>query len=198
MTGGQTASLIFSLIMIVVLIGSLASRKLALGPTVKMALAWVAIFAVGAVLFSFKDEAGQVMASVTRQLNPQVPVQSGGEVRILRGEDGHFTVRAKVNGRTVPFMVDTGATVTALNRADADASGVEVSNSGFPVAVQTANGVIMTRRARIAAFELGGIRRTDFPVHVDEGENELNLLGMNFLSSLTSWRVEGKELILVP
>lgn len=197
MTGGQTASLIFSLIMIVMLIGSLASRKLAVGQTVKMSLAWVAIFAVGLVLFSFREEAGQVMASVSRQLNPQTPVQTGGEVRILRGEDGHFTVRAQVNGHTVPFMVDTGATTSALSVTSAATAGVEVSDSGFGVAVETANGTAMMRRARIENLEIGSIKREDFPVLVSDAMGDTNLLGMNFLSSLTSWRVEGKELVLV-
>ena len=198
MTGGQTASLIFSAIMIVMLVSSLASRKLAIAQTVKMALAWVAIFALGTVLFSFRDEAGQVMASVTRQLNPQAPVISGGEVRILRGDDGHFTVRAHVNGKTVPFMIDTGATTSALSLASANAAGVAVSDSGFSVAVDTANGTALMRRARIGELEIGSIKRQDFPVLVSDAIGDTNLLGMNFLSSLTSWRVEGKDLVLVP
>jgi len=197
MTSGQTASLIFSLLCLVLVASSLISRRIPLGQTVKYALAWVAIFSLGLVLFSFRDQAGRAWAEVKRQVSPSTPVEAGGEVRILRDEDGHFSVNAMVNGSSTRFLIDTGATGTVLSRGAAQVAGVDVDDGGFPVAVQTANGMVFNRRARIERLQVGSIAREGFPVLVSDAD-EMNLLGMNFLSSLTSWRVEGRELILKP
>jgi aspartyl protease family protein len=198
MTGGQIASLMFSLLVMVLVLSSLISRKLSLGQTAKYALAWVGIFALAAVLFSFRDEAGQVLQQVKRQFNAEEPMQVGKAVHILRSEDGHFRVNARVNGHSVRFLVDTGATTSTMSLRDAEAAGVEVSDSGFSVAVDTANGLAMMRRARIAELKIGDIQRSDIAILVSGDIEDLNLLGMNFLSSLSSWRVEGRELILSP
>jgi aspartyl protease family protein len=198
MTSGQIASLMFSLLVMVLVLSNLLSRKLPLGQVAKYALAWAGIFAVAVVLFSFRDQAGQVLQHVKRQLNVEDPMQVGQSVHILRSEDGHFRVNAKVNGRSVRFLVDTGATTSTMSRSDAQAAGVDVSDGGFSVAVDTANGMAMMRRARIAQLKIAGIHRNDIAILVSDDIEDLNLLGMNVLSSLSSWRVEGRELILTP
>ncbi|MBL0113985.1 MAG: TIGR02281 family clan AA aspartic protease [Sphingomonadales bacterium] len=114
-------------------------------------------------------------------------------------EDGHFHVDAQVNGHTLKFPIDSGATTTTLSQIGASAAGVPIDAYGFPVATQTANGVAMMKRARIGSLSIGSIVRTDFPVLVSaDQEDAVNLLGMNFLSSLSNWRVEGREMILEP
>lgn len=198
MSEGQIASLVFSLLVLVLLMSSLVARRMPFGQTVRYALSWVVIFGVGIVLFSFRHEAGDVLNKVTRQLNPSEPVQSGRVVRVLRGDDGHYSVTARVNGQPVRFLVDTGATTSTMSRTAATGAGVDVSDSGFGVLVETASGTAMMRRARIRELSIGDIRRNDVAILVSDDIEDLNLLGMNFLSSLSSWRVEGRELILVP
>lgn len=197
MTSAQTASLIFSLICLMMVASSLVGRGIPMGRLGKYALAWVGLFALGFVLFSFRDQAGRAWAEVKREINPAAPVEAGGEIRIRRGDDGHFSVDALVNGQSTRFLIDTGATGTSLSRPAAQAAGVEVDDGGFPVAVQTANGMVFNKRARVNALKVGTITREDFPVLVTD-RDDMNLLGMNFLSSLSSWRVEGRELILTP
>lgn len=198
MSEGQTASLIFSLLVLLLLVSSLAARRMSFGQTARYALSWVLIFGVVIVLFSFRNEAGEVFQKVTRQLDPSEPLQSGQTVRILRGDDGHYSVTARVNGQAVRFLIDTGATTSTMSREAATAAGVEVSDSGFGVLVETASGTAMMRRARISELSIGEIRRNDLAILVSDDIEDLNLLGMNFLSSLSSWRVEGRELILTP
>lgn len=198
MTGNQTASLIYSLLFLVLVASSLVARRLPIGQTIKYALAWVAIFTGGLVLFSFRHQAGQAWEQFKREINPDAPVQSGQSVRILRGEDGHFHVDAKVNGHTVRFLIDSGATTSTMSRAGAEAAGVAISDAGFGAAVETANGMTMMRRARIDRLTIGNIERTDHAILVSDDMDELNLLGMNYLSSLASWKVEGREMILTP
>ena len=198
MTGDQTANLVYSLLFLVLVLSSLVARRLPLGQTAKYALAWVAIFAGALVLYSFRHVAGQAWEQVKREFNPSAPFQSGRSVHILKSEDGHFHVTAKVNSHTVNFLIDSGATTSTMSQADAEAAGVSIDAFGFGVMVETANGTAMMRRARIGTLAIGNIERTNLPILVSTDVDELNLIGMNFLSSLKSWKVEGDEMILAP
>ena len=68
---------------------------------------------------------------------------------------------------------------------------------GFPGVVSTANGSARVTQSSADRFEVASIVRSDFPIDVNE-QDDLNLLGMNFLRSLSSWRVEGNYLVLQP
>src|SRR5688500_9930854 len=99
--------------------------RLPIGKALKMALAWVAIFGVAFVLFSFRSE----FSSIGQRLRAEAtgtPIEQGGEVRIPMGDDGHYWAWAKLNGRDVRFMVDSGASVTTVSRATAEAAGVPI------------------------------------------------------------------------
>jgi len=199
MTSDQTANLLYSLLFLVLVVSSLAARRLPFGVTVKYALAWLAIFAGAAVLYSFRGIVRQGWEQVRTELFPGEPIQHGKTIRVRMEEDGHFHVDAQVNGHTLNFLIDSGATTTALSQTGANAAGVQIDAYGFPVSTQTANGVAMMKRARIGSLSIGSIVRTDFPVLVSADEEDaINLLGMNFLSSLRNWRVEGREMILEP
>ncbi len=199
MTSDQGMQLISALLMLVLVISSLAARRLSFGQTLKFALAWVTIFAAGLVLYAFRGVFEQGWERVTAEIFPEKPIQSGQAIRILMSDDGHFHVRADVNGHPVNFLIDSGATTTALSSADARAAGVEVDRSGFPVAVDTANGISTMWRARVQTLRVGALVREDVHVLVPAEANEdVNLLGMNFLSSLGHWRVDGREMVLQP
>jgi aspartyl protease family protein len=198
MNGDDSARLIYGLMWSALLISSLAARRLPLGQTLKMATAWIAIFAGMFVLFSFRHEAGIVWDRVKAEVSPGGTTAQDGSFRIRKAEGGHFYVDAEVNGRSVRFMVDSGATITSLSTKTAQMAGVDIDMSGFPVVTDTANGIAESRRGRVARFSVGPISRADFPVLVSDTLGDLNLVGMNFLSSLKGWRVEGDELVLNP
>ncbi len=198
MSDSDTSSLVYSLIVLMIVASGLFARKLPLGQTMKYVLVWIGIFALGFVLFSFRGEAGAIWQRITADLKPSAPRAQDGTVRIIKGEDGHFHVDSEINGRSVRFLIDSGATQTALSVGSAQTGGVEVSQSGFPVSIDTANGSTTARRARIARLSIGPITREDFPVLVSESFGDVNLLGMDFLSSLKGWRVEGNTMILNP
>ena len=152
------------------------------------------IFGLGFVIFSFRSE----FYSLCSRLKAEAvgtPIQQGEELRIPMAEDGHFWVDATVNGREVPFMVDSGASVTTISKETADQAGIE---TGYRIAaVETANGTVMMHRANADQFQVGEIARPELPVLVNANDGA-NVLGMNFLSSLESWRVEGNYLVLKP
>jgi aspartyl protease family protein len=189
--------MIYALLCLVLVGSALFSRRLPMGQTLKYALGWVAIFGVGLILASFRHEGATLWHRVVASISPETPTIVGKAVRVGKGEDGHFHVSGQVNGHTVTFMIDTGATTSTLSGSTATSAGVDVDGSGFPVIVDTANGTASMRRARVD-LTVGNIHRADLPILVSEDVEDLNLLGMNFLSTLTSWRVEGNDMVFEP
>jgi aspartyl protease family protein len=198
LTEDQTGNLVYAVLLLVLVSSSLLARRLPLGQTLRMALAWVGIFGAMFVLFTFRAEFSKIWQRVKSEFVSGGSTMADGTLRVPQGEDGHFYVDARINGHTVRLLVDSGATTTSLSVATAKAAGLEVDMDGFPVIVDTANGTAEARRARVRQFDVGPIKRSDFPVLVAEGLGDGNLIGMNFLSTLKSWRVEGNVLVLNP
>jgi aspartyl protease family protein len=183
---------------LVLVISSLVAQKLPIGKAIKMLLAWVAIFGGAFILFLFKDEGREVWRRATAEISGDAGQVEGTTMRLKREEDGHYWVRASVNGTPVRFMIDSGATTTTLSQTAAQSAGVTPS-AGFPVLVETANGTVELQRAQIETLAIGTIVQNDAAVLIgSDGLGYTNLLGMSFLSSLKSWRVEGTILILEP
>ena len=185
---------LYLLMAAMLVLGSLMARREPLAKMLTMALAWIAIFAGGFILFTFRDNFGWVAQRLKAEA-VGTPVEQGKETRIPMAIDGHFWVDAKVNGKDVKFLVDSGATMTTLDRETAAAAGVPVSGRADQY-VRTGNGIIRVSSGRVADFEIGTIRRSDVGVQVANSD-DLNVLGMNFLSSLSRWGVEGRWLVLV-
>ena len=194
MTNDLMLGSVYLLMAVMLVLCSLMARREPLAKMLTMALAWVAIFAAGFVLFTFRDDFGWVAQRLKAEA-VGTPVQQGRETRIPMALDGHFWVEARLNGRSVRFLVDSGATMTTVDRATALRAGVEVSPQRDQF-VRTGNGVIRVSTGRAAELEVGGIKRSDVGLQVAD-HDDLNVLGMNFLSSLTRWGVEGRWLVLV-
>ena len=133
---------------------------------------------------------------------PQVglPAQrvAGSETRVPLSSDGHYWIKAMVGGKPRRFLVDTGATLTAVSEDFAKQSGIEPAPGRMPVQLRTANGALTARLATIPEFAFGNIVARDMDAVIVPGMDGMNVLGMNFLSRLKGWRVEDGELVLVP
>ena len=152
---------------------------------------------------------GMTVLQVARLSNPALdlalpqvglPAQrvAGSETRVPLAPDGHYWIRAKVNGEPRRFLVDTGATLTAVSQDFADRSAIEPAPGRMPVQLRTASGTLTARLATIDEFAFGNIVARDMDAVIVPGMDGMNVLGMNFLSRLKSWRVEDGELVLVP
>jgi aspartyl protease family protein len=199
--GDQAVHFIYLVGFLVLVVSALMVRRIPLGQGLKMFAGWVLIFAAAFILFTFRhdfQELGSRLLVEARGGEPEVQQTEGGEeLRIRQSADGHFWVNAEVNGERVRFLIDSGATMTSISQRTADRVGVEPLR-GFRPMVRTAAGVIQVDRGRVDSLEVGTIQRTDMPVHISDLFGDMNVLGMNFLSSLSGWGVESRTLILRP
>lgn len=182
---------------LVLVVSALVAQRVSIGKAAKMALAWVAIFAIVLVIFTFRDDLSMVAGRVWAELDPDPTIVEGETVRIRKSPDGHFWADVSVNGNSERFLIDSGATITGLSVGAAARSGVEPS-AGFPMMLNTANGTIAADRAEIATLQLGSIVMRDHGAVVAEEFGGTNVIGMNFLSRLSGWSVEGDWLVLRP
>jgi len=191
MSGDEVPRSLYLLLMLVMVASSLVGMRLPLAKVAKMALAWVAIFGLGFVLIAFRSDFG-ALGQRLRAEATGAPVITGEEMRIPMSEDGHFWVDASVNGYDLRFLVDSGASVTTISTSAAEQAGL---STGLQVAiVETANGEVRMARGRTDLMRVGGIERSDFAININPND-ATNVLGMNFLSSLGSWRVDGRYLV---
>lgn len=196
--GDQAANFIYLLGVLVLVASALMVRRIPVRHSLKMLLAWILIFAAVFIVFALRSDFAALGDRLLQSVQgTATPVQQGETLRVRQALDGHFWVDAELNGETVRFLIDSGATTTSISTTTAERAGIEPSG-GFPVIVQTANGTVAVERGRAERVEVGSIVREDLAVHVSDGFGETNVLGMNFLSSLSAWGVEGGWLILKP
>lgn len=122
----------------------------------------------------------------------------GGETVVPLAADGHYWLRAEVNGVPTRFLVDTGATLTALSSEAAQRAGLEPRPGGLPVMISTANGTVTAELTTVASLRFGNIEAQGIDAVIAPNLGRTNVLGMNFLSRLKGWRVENGDLILDP
>jgi len=190
-------SLIWGGVCILLLVSSLAARRLPLGYIAKAGLAWVAIFAALFAIFSFRFEFIGIWERVKADISGTGGQSVSSEaIELRRQDDGHYWLTVDINGKPVRFMIDSGATMTAINATTAIETGVEAN--GYPIILSTANGLVAAKRAIVRSLTVGPHRIENHPVVVSERFGDVNLLGMNFLNSMQSWRVEANMMVLQP
>ena len=186
---------VYVLMALMLVLGSLMSRREPAAKMLTMALTWIAIFAAGFVVFTFRDDLGWMMQRLKSEATG-APVQEGREVRIPMAIDGHFWVDASINGHDVKFLVDSGATMTTIGSQTAVRADIS-DNRAHDQVVRTGAGMIKVTSARAGTLDVGTIHRENVGLNIAD-DDELNVLGMNYLSSLSRWGVEGRWLVLVP
>jgi aspartyl protease family protein len=128
---------------------------------------------------------------------PRQPVHSGRRMTLESGRDGHFEVEARIEGRSIDFLVDTGASLVILRESEAARIGIRPLRSDYTATVSTANGKIKAAPAKLDRIELGGITVYDVQALVlPDGVLPRNLLGMSFLSQLKRYEFANSRLML--
>ena len=142
--------------------------------------------------------AAPALAKVTSgKAAPDASPAGTRSLSIPRDARGHFQAEGRIDGQRISFMVDTGASVIALNEKSAARFGLRPQRGDYNATVSTANGTIKAARTRLAMVELGGlvVRDVEAMVLPDEALSE-NLLGLSFLSKLKRFEYAGGKMVL--
>lgn len=121
--------------------------------------------------------------------------KAGVEVAISRSSDKHYYAQAEVNGHAVRFLVDTGASETALTEEDARKVGIAVDPSKFELVGEGASGMVRGQYVQVASIDVDGIRRSNTKAVVVEGA-DVSLLGQPFLESIDEIVIRRGEMTL--
>lgn len=193
---GADAALL-PLLLILVTLTILSGVRVPVLPTVarlgSLAVAAVVLILVTGERERFEPYLGRLLAPLERGQEVE-----GGEVRLRMAADGHFWATVRLDGAERRMLVDSGATVTALSEETAAAAGLRPAKAAVPMLIRTANGTVVARSAEVEELQLGAITARGLPVVVSPAFGDVDVLGMNFLSRLKSWRVEGRTLVLTP
>ncbi len=193
MGNGLQLGALYLLMAAMLLFGMLMSWRSRAAQRSVMVLAWISIFSAGFMLFTFRDDLGYVAQRLRTEATGE-PIAIGREVRIPMSIDGHFWVHGRINGEPVKFLVDSGATVTTIDRMTASRAGIPISEMRNQM-VRTGNGVIQVASGRAQRVSVDTIDRENISLHIADTD-DMNVLGMNFLSTLSRWSVEGRWLVL--
>jgi aspartyl protease family protein len=158
------------------------------------------IAGLGTVMAQMADKMAPALAhsAPPRAAVAETVAQSGSRsLRIPPDARGHFETEGRIEGQRIGFMVDTGASMIALNEASAARFGLRPTPRDYNARVTTANGTVKAAHTRLAMVEVGGIivRDVDAMVLPDEALSE-NLLGLSFLSKLKRFEYANGTMVL--
>lgn len=161
-----------------------------IGLLLRNGAAWIIIFVVSIAGFGLWED-------IRDDFTPKQTVFADqGRIEVPRSRDGHYYLRAQVNGTPVDFVIDTGASEIVLTKQDAARAGLAVDELQFYGRANTANGEVRTAPVRLDGIEVGGIRDSDVPAFVNAGEMFRSLLGMSYLQRWDRIEIAEGKLIL--
>jgi aspartyl protease family protein len=154
--------------------------------------------AIFSMLSKFADKISHPKAAPIVASASTLPVSYGPRsVAIPRDSRGHFQTEARVDGRYIDFMVDTGASTIALTERSARKLGIFPSPSDYSVMVRTANGTAKAAQVQLNQVDVGGLVVRDVRALImpDEALSE-NLLGLSYLTKLKRFEYANNRLVL--
>lgn len=197
MTDDRIIQLLLLLGALMLALKALTARRITLRGILQTLVLWAIIGVTTVIVLYHRQELGGLLARASEKLGYAQQSVQGDTVRIKMSPDGHFWANVQINGVERRMLVDSGATITAISRDTAEAADVRPALAP-PVLIETANGTVQAQRARAEGVSIGPLSTQDLPMVVSDSFGDLDVLGMNFLSRLKSWRVEERTLILEP
>jgi aspartyl protease family protein len=181
--------------------GVLAGRRGNAGQALRNLAIWLVIILAFVAAYLYRGDAGQFAGRMVAGLVPGravvVTSENGDEVIIQKALGGHFQADVTVDGKTIPMLVDTGASSVVLSFDDAASLGIDTGGLAYTIPVMTANGRAMAAPVRLDEITIGSISRRNVRAMVsEEGRLDESLLGMSFLSTLSSLQIQADELRL--
>jgi aspartyl protease family protein len=175
-------------------------RRISVGETLRHLMIWLVLILGLATAYLYRQEAFGVSNRLLAGLVPGRAVvvttsEGGVEVILHKLLNGHFEADVQINGQTVSMLVDTGASMVALSREDAERVGIIPENLTYSMSVMTANGRARAAPVTLSEVAIGPIVRNNVNASVaEDGKLDQSLLGMSFLSTLGSLQMQTDEL----
>jgi aspartyl protease family protein len=163
-----------------------------MGRTIVLATVLLAVGVLVALLADRSAHAPAAPSAMAAQPIPE-PTNNSRSVTLSRGKGGHFWTDARVDGRRLELLVDTGAFQIALRASDAARLGIHPTPRDYSIKTATANGIGRAAPVQLRMVEIGNIVVRDVAAQVVADEAlGMNLLGMSFLSRVRFTHDRGK------
>ncbi len=191
----DTGQVFYEVMLIVIVSSALSSGKV--WQNFKYLAIWAGIFIVLISGYSYRHELLHVKEKIMAEVIPARGFQKTPDsISFPVSSDGHFYIRAQVDGTPVLFLADTGASHIVLSPADAEKLGIKVDALSFNRFFETANGTVRGSSIRIADLLVGDIHLKDIGATVNEVGMGHSLLGMTFFNRLERYEVKNSVLTL--
>ncbi|WP_170769516.1 TIGR02281 family clan AA aspartic protease [Ruegeria lacuscaerulensis] len=191
MDGDSIARLAYlSLLGVAVVAWFISQNRQTLNKTLQQAMAWVFIFIGVIAVVGLWEDIRSTVSPV-----PQLTV-TGETIEVPRSADGHYYLPVEVDGQTITFLVDTGASQIVLSSRDAERIGVDQNQLNYFGRALTANGEVRTAPVRLETVTLGPVTDQNISAWVNEGELHQSLLGMDYLHLFSNIQFADGRMIL--
>lgn len=189
---GQIA---YEIMLILIISSALASGKIR--QNLKYLAIWFGIFIILIAGFSYRHELSGIKEKIIAEIIPSKGIRKTPDsISFPVSSDGHFYIRAGVNGIPIIFLADTGASHIVLSPADAIKLGIKTDELHFDRFYETANGTVRGSSIRIDDLRIGNIHLKKMGASVNEADMRHSLLGMTFFRCLESYEVKNDVLTL--
>lgn len=184
------ARLIYLGLLLLVTVGfALVQFRTRPGTALRMAAGWVLIFTGILAIYGLWPHLRDTISSSAVMI-------SENQIQVPIRRDGHAYLTAEVNGSNVRFVVDTGASLVALTRKDAERLGLEPDKLIYYDKANTANGVVATAPVTIDTLRIGDFTGRNIKAVVIDGDLGISLLGMEYLRQFARVSFERDRLLL--
>ena len=183
-------TLLQSIAVLAVIIFGISRSSISKELVLKSAVTWVGIAFVSLTVYSYQWELRQFFSKTLGRLVPSMAQSNkDGSVTFYTQDNDHFMIDAKVNGRLIHFLLDTGASKVTLSAADAQKLGIDINSLKYDIRVDTAKGINFAAYVKLDSIQVGSIVIKDVDGFVTKEGLSGSLLGMSFLSRLTRYEV---------
>jgi aspartyl protease family protein len=191
----DSGQLVYEILLILIVSSALASGKIL--QNLKYLAIWAGIFLILMTGYSYRYELSSIKEKVLADIIPAKGFRKTPDsISFPVSSDGHFYIRAEVNGIPIIFLADTGASDIVLSPADAGKLGIETDGLRFDRFYETANGTVRGSSIRIADLKIGKLHLKKIGASVNEADMQKSLLGMAFFRRLKSYEVKNGVLTL--
>ena len=196
-TNDQAQLVRYSILLAAIASGIVYSRRFTARETFRNIAIWTCIAVVLVLGYTFYDRIRDAAGDARTALVPSYPAEVDANTMVFsENRDGDFAVIGSVNGQTVEFMVDTGASDIVLTPDDARRAGIDMASLHFIRGFETANGIGSGAPVTLNTLEIGPVKLFNVPVSVNGTKLHNSLLGMAFLKRMKSFEMKGQKLYL--